>query len=116
MTYQEIYTMLSTIDRGGSLGNIPAVMTAWPIGSVPDFPYIVFTYPENDDIIADNYNYVKRVQLNIELYTDNFDPDTAKLIEDTLDAHRLSYQKTTEWLESEKMYETLFITEVLLNA
>ena len=114
MTYEQIYTMLATIDRGGTLGMIPAVMNAYPLYEVPAFPYIVFTYPENDDILADNYNYQKRVQLNIELYTENFDPDTAKLVEDTLDANRLTYQKTTTWLESERMYQTLYITEVLM--
>lgn len=114
MTYEQIYTMLSTIDQGGTVGYIPAAENAWPIGEVPAFPYIVFTYPENDDIIADNYNYVKRVQLNIELYTENFDPSMAKLVEDTLDTKRLSYQKTTTWLDSEKMYQTLYITEVIL--
>lgn len=114
MTYEEIYDMLSTIDLGGSLGDIPAVLNAWPIGSVPAFPYIVITYPENDDIIADNINYVKRVQVNIELYQEIFDPAEQLLVEDRLAANGLQYQKTTSWLEDEHMYQTLFITEVIL--
>ena len=115
MTYQQIYNMLSSIRLNTvSTATIPAVVTAWPINEVPGFPYIVITYPENDDIIADNINFIKRVQCNIELYTENKTPDIEALVEATLASNALQYNKTSAYLDSEHMYQTLYITEVIL--
>ena len=112
MTYQQIYNMLSGIHLSQNR-TIPAVVNAWPIGQVPSFPYIVITYPENDDIIADNINFIKRVQVNVELYTEYKEPTIETLVENTLAANALQYQKTSAYLDDEHMYQTLYITEVI---
>lgn len=108
MTYKEIFEMLESTD-------LPVVYNAWKIGSVPALPYIVFTYPSNDDLMADNLNYQTIVNMNVELYTENKDFVAESLVEGVLNANGLAYSKTSNWIDSEKMYETLYQTEVLIN-
>jgi predicted nucleotide-binding protein (sugar kinase/HSP70/actin superfamily) len=51
-------------------------------------------------------------ELNIELYTDKKDPEIEIQIEAVLAAHEVAYEKTETWIESEKMYEVLYQTEI----
>lgn len=50
--------------------------------------------------------------LNIELYSDEKDWNNEKKIEDILDKYGITYDKTGEYLDSEKMYEVLYEMEV----
>lgn len=108
MTYQEIFTMLEST-------KLPVVYHSWPIGNVPQLPYIVFTFPSNDDFIADNINYQTVVRLNVELYSDNKDFQSEALVEGVLKAYSLAYAKSEIYLEDENMFETLYETEVIIN-
>ena len=64
-------------------------------------------------MFADNRVWQKINQLNIELYTDEKSPETEERIEDILDSYEIPYEKTEVWIESEKMYEVLYQTEIL---
>jgi hypothetical protein len=57
--------------------------------------------------------YQKINELNIELYTDAKDPETETQIENILIAHALLYEKSEVWIESEKMYEVLYQTQII---
>lgn len=50
--------------------------------------------------------------MDIELYSDQKDWENEKKIEDVLEKYGITYQKTAEYLESEKMYEVLYEMEV----
>ena len=63
-------------------------------------------------MFADNQVYYKVNELNIELYTDKKDPEIEIQIEDVLAIHEVAYEKTETWIESEKMYEVLYQTEI----
>ena len=54
-------------------------------------------------------------QLDIELYTDKKDLEAERKVEAVLKKHGFFYERTETYLESEKMYEVLFETEVLTN-
>lgn len=108
MTYKQVFDMLKTT-------NLSVVYNSWEIGSVPALPYIVFTYPNNDDLFADNINYQTIVQLNIELYSKNKDFTSEGTLETVLINNGIPFQKSSVWLDSEDMYQTLYTTEVLIN-
>ena len=48
----------------------------------------------------------------IELYTDEKSPETESRVEAVLDEHGIFYEKSETWIESEKLYETLFKFEL----
>lgn len=77
-------------------------------------PFICFLYPGNDDFIADNINYQKITQLVIELYTDNVDFGLEDTVEAALIEHELPYIKDQTYIDSERMYQTTYTTEVYL--
>lgn len=108
MTYQEIN---ATIESMG----VESTYYSWPEKEAPALPYILFYYPERNDFQADGKNYAKIVQLNIELYTRDKDFETESTVEDVLDSYELTYTKEEQYIESEKMYEVLYIMEVMLN-
>ena len=75
-------------------------------------PFLVWRIPESDNFFADGIAYAKIVGLDIELYSDQKDWENEKKIEDVLEKYGITYQKTSEYLESEKMYEVLYEMEV----
>lgn len=75
-------------------------------------PFLVWRIPGTDNFYSDGIAYVKIDILNIELYSDVKDWDNEKKVEDILEKYGIAYQKTGEYLESEKMYEVLYEMEV----
>ena len=108
MTYAEIASMIEST-------GLENAYYQYPEGEAPELPYILFYYPERNDFQADNKNYARIPQLNIELYTKEKDFDKEKLIEDLLDENEIPYNKEEQYIEKEKMYEVLYITEVIIN-
>lgn len=64
------------------------------------------------NFFSDGIVYAKIDSLDIELYSDQKDWENEKKIEDVLEKYGITYQKTAEYLESEKMYEVLYEMEV----
>lgn len=75
-------------------------------------PFLVWRIPGSDNFFADGTTYAKIDSLDIELYSDQKDWENEKKIEDVLEKYGITYQKTSEYLESEKMYEVLYEMEV----
>lgn len=106
MTYQDIKTMLEET-------NLPV---AYDFFETPQtLPYIAFTYPSNHDFEADNTNYAEIVHVEVELYTERKSIPTEKMLENILKSHNIVYTKTSVWLESESMNETLYEMEIVIN-
>lgn len=79
-------------------------------------PFICFLYPNRDDLMADNANYVPITALTVELYTDEVDFALEERTEAALSAAGLTYGKSgPTYIDSEKMYMTTYNTEVLLD-
>ena len=78
----------------------------------PDPPFICYLIPENDNFSADGKAYHKINKIHIELYTDFKDLSVENKLEDALDAASIFYAKSEVWIESEKLYEVLYLFEM----
>lgn len=107
MTYSEINTMINSMGFDYNYYQ-------YPENTAPDPPYILFYYPGRNDFQADGINYAKVTRLNIEFYSPekNFEGEAA--IEAVLDEYGLAYTKEEQYIDQEKMYETLYTMEVSL--
>lgn len=109
MTYKEIAQMIEKI-------GVPYAYYQFPEGTGQEPPFICFYYPNNNDFIADDSNYVKVVQLVIELYTDNKDFSLEATLEAVLTEHDLVFTREETYIDSERMYLQTYYTEVIINA
>ena len=76
-------------------------------------PIVVWIVPETDNFYADGQAYYKTKELDIELYTDNKDWELEKKLEGILDKYGIPWKQTaSEWIQSEKMWESLYEMEV----
>ena len=108
MTTAEIYQMIQSV-------GIPAVYHHFEENTGQDPPFICFYYPYDNDVKADNRNYVPVNNLTIELYTDRKDFLLEKAVENILQEAGLVYSKTETYLSTEKMYMETFTTEVIID-
>lgn len=79
-------------------------------------PFICFFYPSRDDFEADDINYARITELVIELYSDNVDFALEARVEAALDAAELPYAMERRTIEAERMHQTIYTTEVYLDA
>ena len=105
MTYDGITNMLKE-------AGLPLAYDHFAEGESPAPPFLIFLFPGSDNMFADNGVYFKISQLNMELYTDKKDPELEEKLEDILTAHEIPWEKSEVWIESEKMYEVLYQTEI----
>jgi hypothetical protein len=81
-------------------------------GEAPKPPFLVYLYPKTDNFSADGVVYLKINKLDIELYTDKKDVSLEEKVEAVFTKHGIFYEKSETWIESEKLYEVLYETEV----
>ena len=105
MKYEDVMTMLTE-------SGLPFAYDHFAEGESPDPPFLIFIFPGTNNVFADNQVYFKVNELNLELYTDKKDPELEEKLEDILTAHEIPWEKSEVWIESEKMYEALYQTEI----
>lgn len=108
MTYEQIAQMLESI-------GIPFAYYQFTEDTAKAPPFMVFYYPDSPDFYADNTNYVKRVTLVIELYTDYKDFDLEEKIEKMLNDNELPYNHYESYIDTEKLYMQTYESEVFIN-
>lgn len=108
MTREEIATMIESI-------KLPCAYDQFDDDTPQEPPFICWFFSVNDDLAADNVNYAHIETLNVELYTRYKDFETEAIIEKTLNDNGLVYHKETNKIDTEKMYQTAYESEVLLN-
>lgn len=81
-------------------------------GESPDPPFICYLMPASDNFSADGRVYFKADEVHIELYTDKKDPEAERKLEDLFDTSGIFYNKSEVWIESERLYEVLYIFEM----
>ena len=81
-------------------------------GESPKPPFICYLLPGSNNFAADGKVYFKVNEVHIELYTDFKALDLEKRVEDSFDSHDIFYNKSETWIESEKLYEVLYIFEM----
>ena len=108
MTHAQISTMIQSI-------GLPFAYYQFPDDTPQAPPFICFFYPDNNDVIADNTNYQKIEHLAIELYTDDKDFSLEQEIEAVLNANGLVFSRDEQSLDSERMHETIYETDVIIT-
>lgn len=81
----------------------------------PAPPYIVYYYPAENDFMADGENYANIRQVVFELYTKQKDFTLESTVETALKTAGLTWYKTTDYIDGEKIYQTTYETEVIIN-
>ncbi len=101
----KLLTILKDLD-------IPFAYDHFAEGESPDPPFICYLIPANNNFAADGKAYFKANEIHIELYTDCKDLSVEQKVEAVLDEYGIFYEKSETWIESEKLYEVLFIFEM----
>lgn len=81
----------------------------------PNPPYVVYYFPNENDVFADNSNFVNRRQLFVELYTKTKDETSEAAIEAKLKQNGLTWYKQTDFLNDESLFQTTYEMEVIIN-
>ena len=102
MTHEEVMQMLA------ELSDIPFAYDHFSEGEAPDPPFICFLFPGSENFSADNTVYAEFQNLNIELYTDEKNPELEDRLEAVLNRYEIFWNKSEVWIETEKMYEVLY--------
>jgi len=76
-------------------------------------PYLIYKFAYSSDLMADNRNYVKRSNYQIELYTSKKDPALEELLEALLNANRLPYSKSEQELGTESMCQVIYSVQLI---
>lgn len=108
MSYAQIAQMLNAV-------GIPTAYDHFTDKTAQKPPFLVFFYDNVDDVYADNANFQRIVKLNVELYTDNKDFALESTLEGVLTANALTYTKEESYIDSERMYQIAYESEVLIN-
>lgn len=108
MTLPEIKTLL----EGISGFDKKVVYYAWAEGQAPPLPFIVYFEEGINPMSADGINYYNAKQITIELYAQNKDLTSEAAVEAALTAAGIFYSKIEEYLEDEKVFETIYEIEV----
>ena len=81
-------------------------------GEAPDPPFVCYLLPGSDNFSADGKVYYRISEARVELYTDQKDFAAEGKLEDALDACGIFYEKSETWIDSEKLYEVLYVFEI----
>lgn len=91
---------------------IPFAYHHFAEGEAVNPPFICYLLPGSNNFSADGKVYFKINEVRIELYTDLKDLAVEQQVEDILDEHEIFYNKSEIWIESERLYEVLYIFEM----
>jgi hypothetical protein len=91
---------------------IPYAYDHFAEGESPEPPFLCYLLPSSDNFAADGTVYFKANEVHIELYTDYKNPTVEQQVEAVLEEHGVFYDKTETWIESEKLFEILYIFEM----
>lgn len=108
MTPQQVNIMLETI-------GVPVAYYQFKEGTGQQPPFMCFFYGDNNDVIADNSNYVKVERLFVELYTDEKDFALEKTVETTLNNYGIVFDKSEEYIDAERMHVTVYQSDIVLE-
>ena len=108
MTPQNIKTMIESV-------GIPYAYHQFADGTGQQPPFICFFYGNSNDLAADNTNYARIEPLYIELYTDEKDFALESQIETLLNTNDLVFRKEQTYIDSERMHETIYTTDIIME-
>lgn len=116
MTYEQIADLVQE-----AAGELPfcygafAGTKAQPVPS-PDTGYIVYFYDSSNDTFADNCNWVKIRNLNIEYYVTRKNFQKEAEIEAVLQKYKIPYTRFEAYISSESCWQIAYESEVIISA
>lgn len=103
MTLAQVKTMLEAT-------GLPVAYRAWPEGEAPPLPFLCYLVAYSNNFGADNQVYHKIHHMQVELYTKQKEPETEDKVEQALSS--FYWDKTEEYLDTERCYQILYEIEV----
>lgn len=100
--------LVSLLEKTG----IPFAYDHFAEGDSTDPPFLCWLTLQSDHFSADGCAYLKVSEVHLELYTDRKDPAAEKKVEDALDNAGIFYSRSEVWIETEQLYEVLYIFEM----
>ena len=91
---------------------LPVAYRAFPEGKAPKLPFIVYLSTGTDNFAADGKVYHEVKTIHVELYTETKSEELEKILEKAFDEWELFWNKSEEYLDTEKCYEILYEMEV----
>lgn len=85
---------------------------AFPVGKAPKLPFICYLQTGTNNFFADNKVYRTAKEVDIELYSQLRDEISEELIEEALYNNNITWTKSIEYLDDEKVYEVIYTVEV----
>lgn len=101
MTQAELFAALKST-------GLPVTYNHWGDDDVPTLPYLAYRRSDSDDLMADNHNFKAVTGFDVELYTEKINLATEAKIENMFKEHRIPYDKTELWIDSEELYMILY--------
>lgn len=108
MTTKQVADMVAEI-------GLPYAYYAFPDDTQREPPFVAFLFTDNNDVFADDLNYIDKRTLVIELYTDEKDFTLEEAVRGVLNAHNQTFTQASARIDSEQMFVTTFTTEVILT-
>lgn len=108
MTREEVVAMIDSI-------GLPWAYYQFTNDTAQEPPFICWFFARDTDVKADNENYCDKEVLAIELYTKIRDFDQEKAVEAVLKANGFCYSKEPNFIDSEKIWQIAYESEVLIN-
>lgn len=108
MSREEVFAMVESI-------GLPCAYYEFPNGTEQEPPFVVWLFGTDTDVKADNSNYCDKEILAIELYTKIRDFELEKAVEDVLKSHGFVYSKEPNFIQSEKIWQIAYESEVFIN-
>lgn len=77
------------------------------------FPFICWMVDYTDDLKADDFNYVGRTNVRIELYYQTPNWEDQEKLERQLQSLDLTFDKEEVWIEQEQIYQMIYESELI---
>lgn len=108
MTRSEFTEMIRSV-------GIPSAYRAFSENTAAAPPFICYLDTGDNDPKADNSNYLQIRVMAVELYTDEKDFSLEGQVEAVLQEAGMVYTVDPDYLESEKLYVTVYTMEVIFD-
>lgn len=77
-------------------------------------PYIAYLGAGNNDLMADNRNYMDIENIQVELYTDKKDLHVEMMLQSKFKELQLPYRKYPDvWIETEKVFQIIYEIQLI---
>lgn len=111
MTLAELKNILES--AGNDAFKNKVAYRAFPVNAAPDLPFICFQCTQTDNFMADSVVCKVVQEMDVELYTDEKEPETEAALEAALTSAGLTWDKFEDYIESENCFMITYEVNIL---